>query len=418
MAPPLVRNGKLVVFLLGRKVGGLDYSSHHNEMHFCYDAGYANDEKSLPLSYALPLQVAPFDSDRTTTFFENLLPPDSVRRKLGPVLHLSRHNIFGFLEALGGDCAGAISLWPEGQQPVDGSGRLLPLTEEEGDTILKSLKKRPLYVNGVDGYRISGAGAQNKLIARIDAEGHISLPLFGLPSTHLIKPAVEDYPDTIYNEHFAMELARGLGLEAAASGLMRVKDSVYYWTERYDRRRVDGRVERLHQEDFCQILGVPAEMKYESEGGPGFRQCAEAMRNMRLGLSHLLSFVDRMVFNFLIGNADAHGKNSSILYRDGKAGLAPIYDVMSTVIYPNLSKANAMLIGGETDMAKVTRASFSAMAEEIRLRPQLVLKRLDDLSAKIESCAASLADSLNRTWPSGVYEKILAVIEAQVKQVK
>lgn len=207
-------------------------------------------------------------------------------------------------------------------------------------------------------------------------------------------------------------------LEAAASGLMRVKDSVYYWTERYDRRRVDGRVERLHQEDFCQILGVPAEMKYESEGGPGFRQCAEAMRNMRLGLSHLLSFVDRMAFNFLIGNADAHGKNSSILYCDGKAGLAPIYDVMSTVIYPNLSRANAMLIGGETDMAKVTRASFSAMAEEIRLRPQLVLKRLDDMSAKIESCAASLADSLNRTWPSGVYEKILAVIKAQVKQVK
>ncbi len=417
MAPPIVRKGKLVVYLLGKRVGMLDYSSHRNEMRFSYDAEYMNDGKAIPLSYALPLSVASFDSEKTTAFFENLLPPDSVRRKLGPVLHLSRHNIFGFLEAIGGDCAGAISLWPEGANPTQDDEKLLTLSEDEADSILKALKKRPLYVNGIDGYRISGAGAQNKLIARIDREGRLVLPLFGAPSTHLIKPSVEEYPDTIYNEHFSMELARKLGLPTATNGLMRIKDSVYYWTERYDREVKRGEILRLHQEDFCQILGVQGEMKYESEGGPDFKNCTKVMTDMKLGLNHLLSFVDRMIFNFLIGNADAHGKNSSILYREDKAGLAPIYDVMSTAIYPNLSKINAMSIGGAKNMSEVSRRNFEIMAEEANLRPQLVLNRLDNMLAKIGLYAKELVEALNETWPSEVYGKIVSVIEAQSRQV-
>lgn len=417
MAPPVVRKGCLAVYLLGRKVGLLEYSSHHNEMRFRYDVDYLSDSRAIPLSYALPLQDGEFDSERTTVFFENLLPPDSVRRKLGPVLHLSRHNVFGFLEALGGDCAGAIALWPEGHVPSHEEEHLLPLSEDAADSVLKALKKHPLYVNGVDGYRISGAGAQNKLIARISADGGVSLPLFGTPSTHLIKPSVADYPDTIYNEHFAMQLAKNIGLSAASSGLMRIKGVVYYWTERYDRELKDGRIVRLHQEDFCQILGVAGEMKYESEGGPDFRHCLQVMKEMRLGLNHLLAFVDRMIFNFLIGNADAHGKNSSILYRDGKAGLAPIYDVMSTVIYPKLSKINAMSIGGTNRMADVTRASFEAMADEAGLRPALVLGRLDAMLEKIGSTARELAENLNSAWPSDVYDRIVKVIDMQSAQV-
>lgn len=417
MASPIVRKGKLVVYLLGKRVGVLDYSSHHNEMRFSYDAEYLKDDNAIPLSYAMPLGEEQFDTEKTTAFFENLLPPDSVRRKLGPVLHISRHNIFGFLEAIGGDCAGAISLWPDDTVPTQGDEKLVVLSEDEADSILKSLKKRPLYVNGIDGYRISGAGAQNKLIARIDEEGRLVLPLFGAPSTHLIKPSVEEYPDTIYNEHFSMELARKLGLPTAANGLMRIKDTDYYWTERYDREVKNGEISRLHQEDFCQILGIQGEMKYESEGGPDFKNCAKVMKDMKLGLNHLLSFVDRMIFNFLIGNADAHGKNSSILYREGMAGLAPIYDVMSTVIYPNLSKINAMSIGGAKNMAEVTRRSFEIMAKEADLRPQLVLNRLDNMLAKIGPSAKDLSETLKDTWPSEVYDKIVSVIESQSRQV-
>ena len=417
MPPPSIRTGKLDVYLLDRKVGCIDYSSHHNDMRFTYDAEYLAAGDAMALSYALPLQSEPFDSERTTVFFENLLPPDQVRKKLGPILHLSRHNVFSFLEALGGDCAGAISLWPHGEKPVSGNERVKRLDEDEAAEILESLKKRPLYVNGIDGYRISGSGAQNKLIARI-ADGHIELPLFGAPSTHIIKPAIQDYEDSVYNEFFAMRLAERLGLATAKCGLMRVKDRICYWTERFDREVVDGRIHRLHQEDFCQICGISGELKYENEGGPSFSRCMAAMQAMKLSLADRFAFIDRMIYNYLIGNADAHAKNSSVLYR-GKAGkhLAPIYDVMSTAVYPNLSRVNAMSIGGARKFEEVSRASFEAMAEEAGMRPQLVIGRLDRLAAKIVPTAHALARELFAKWPSELYAKIKAVVEKQVATI-
>ena len=417
MSPPPIRTGSLDVYLLGRKVGRIDYSSHHNDMRFAYDADYLTFEDALPLSHALPLRNEPFDSERTTIFFENLLPPDQVRRKLGPILHLSRHNVFGFLEALGGDCAGAISLWPHGERPLSGNERVKKLDEDDAAEILGSLKKRPLYVNGIDGYRISGSGAQNKLIARI-VDGHIELPLFGAPSTHIIKPAIQDSGDSIYNECFSMRLAERLGLATAKCGLMRVKESVCYWTERFDRETVNGQIRRLHQEDFCQICGISGELKYESEGGPSFAQCMAVMQEMKISLADRLAFLDRMIFNYLIGNADAHGKNSSILYRGkGKRRLAPIYDVMSTAIYDNLSRINAMSIGGARKFEEVTRERLGAMAKEAGMRPQLAIDRLDRLVARIGSAAHALAGELGAKWPSGAYAKIESVIAGQVASV-
>ena len=417
MSPPQIRTGSLDVYLLGRKVGCIDYSSHRNDMRFTYDAEYLASEDALPLSYALPLRSEPFDSERTTIFFENLLPPDQVRRKLGPILHLSRHNVFGFLEALGGDCAGAISLWPHGETPLSGKERVKRLDEDDAAEILGSLKKRPLYVNGIDGYRISGSGAQNKLIARI-VNGHIELPLFGAPSTHIIKPAIQDYEDSVYNEYFSMRLAERLGLATAKCGLMRVKGRICYWTERFDREVVNGQVRRLHQEDFCQICGISGELKYESEGGPSFAQCMAVMKEMKISLADRLSFIDRMIFNYLIGNADAHGKNSSILYRGkGQRRLAPIYDVMSTAIYGNLSRVNAMSIGGARKFADVKRERFGTMAQEAGMRPQLAIDRLDRLVARIGSVAHTLSGELAAEWPSDVYAKIESVIADQVESL-
>ena len=417
MSPPQIRTGSLDVYLLGRKVGCIDYSSHRNDMRFTYDSEYLVSEDVLPLSYALPLRSEPFDSERTTIFFENLLPPDQVRRKLGPILHLSRHNVFGFLEALGGDCAGAISLWPHGETPLSGKERVKRLDEDDAAEILGSLKKRPLYVNGIDGYRISGSGAQNKLIARI-VNGHIELPLFGAPSTHIIKPAIQDYEDSVYNEYFSMRLAERLGLATAKCGLMRVKGRICYWTERFDREVVNGQVRRLHQEDFCQICGISGELKYESEGGPSFAQCMAVMKEMKISLADRLSFIDRMIFNYLIGNADAHGKNSSILYRGkGQRRLAPVYDVMSTAIYGNLSRVNAMSIGGARKFADVKRERFGTMAQEAGMRPQLAIDRLDRLVARIGSVAHTLSGELAAEWPSDVYAKIESVIAGQVESL-
>jgi serine/threonine-protein kinase HipA len=255
------------------------------------------------------------------------------------------------------------------------------------------------------------------LIARI-VDGHVELPLFGAPSTHIIKPPVSDYADSVYNECFSMRLAERLGLSVAECGLMRLNGDDFYWTRRYDREIADGRIARLHQEDFCQVCGVSGELKYESEGGPSFADCMAAMSEMRLSLANRLAFIDRMIYNYLIGNADAHGKNSSILYR-GKSGksLAPIYDVMSTAVYGSLSRVNAMFIGGAKEIDDVTRASFAAMADEVGMRQSLVLNRLDRLAAKIVPEARSLSEEMASDWPSGIYSEIETIIKAHVATI-
>lgn len=408
-----MNDGRLLVYMRETQVGQLVYKAHHNEMHFVYDEAYLSLPNAAALSFSLPLQKDPFGVDETTVFFENLLPPDEVRRRLGPILHLSRHNIFGFLQALGGDCAGAISLWAENAAPDYSRAQIKMLSEGEATEVMRALGKRPLFVEGVEGYRISGAGAQNKLIACVK-DGRIGLPLFGAPSTHIIKPATKEFPDSVYNEFFAMSLAQELGLKAAPCQLLQIGKEYYYVTERFDREMLNGKIVRLHQEDFCQICGVSGELKYENEGGPSIAKCWQAMQQMKLPLSDRLAFIDRIIFNFLIGNADAHAKNSSVLlYGQNKRRLAPIYDVMSTAVYRGLSRTNAMAIGGAWTFEEVTRESFARMAQELAVRPALVLDRLDEMLKHFPRKVDRLKSKLNDAWPSPIYERIASVINNQ-----
>ena len=358
------RKGALIVRLLGRTVGRLDYSSRHNEME------YLADSMSMPLSRSLPLRSEPFDTETTTVFFENLLPPDQVRRKLGPILHVSRHNIFGFLEALGWDCAGAISLWPEDAPSEEESAAATSLREWRGR---------------IPHIRIGCAKQAHRADCRWTD----------------CAPAVRDAIDAYH--------------KAACGGLCRQRfQRILLHVARGEAGTKDGE----HQEDFCQALGVSGEMKYENEGGPSFASCMKAMQEMKFSLADRLAFMDRMIFNFLIGNADAHGKNSSILYRQ-KSGrsLAPIYDVMSTLVYPALSDDGAMSIGVAKRFADVRRDNFARMAREAGMRPALALGRLDAIASKILRHAESLAKELATECPSDVYAKIISVISSQLRQI-
>ena len=418
MPPPAIRTGRLDVYLLGRLAGRLDYSSRGNEMRFAYDPAYASDPSAPPLSFSLPVRAEPYGTERTTEFFANLLPPDVVRRKLGPILHLSRHNVFGFLEALGADCAGAVSLRKPGEPaPGDSEERLLELDEAEAASILASLPRRPLYAGGIDGYRISGSGSQDKLFVRL-SDGRISLPLFGAPSTHLLKPPAGEYHDSVYNEWFAVSLAARVGLPAPRCGIVAIGGTPCYWIERFDRvRDAAGRVLRLHQEDFCQALGIDGERKYESEGGPSVAASMRTLREMRLGLRHEMRFLDMVAFHVLIGNADAHGKNFAILYEGGGAGLAPVYDALCTSVYPALSREAAMSVGGERRLDGIDRPAFARMAAEIGVSPALILRRLDALAGRIVPAAKALREECSARHPSPIFGKIASVVERQAARL-
>ena len=183
------------------------------------------------------------------------------------------------------------------------------------------------------------------------------------------------------------ELAQAVGLSVADVDMGEVDGIDYLLIERYDRKRtVDGSLERLHQEDFCQALGIVSEHKYQNEGGPSVKQCFQLLRDTStVPIIDLSSLLDGIVFNFLIGNNDAHGKNFSLLYSDWPASgsqprLAPFYDMLSTVVYPELSPKMAMKIGGEYQSARVSLKHFERLAEEAGLGKPMVKRRVREFA--------------------------------------
>ncbi|ASY73723.1 HipA protein (plasmid) [Sinorhizobium fredii CCBAU 83666] len=176
------------------------------------------------------------------------------------------------------------------------------------------------------------AGAQSKVpVVLIDRR--IALPLPGQATTHILKPPIARFPGTTENEAFVKKLGATIGLDIAPVEPRSAEGRSFLLVERYDRvRDASGVVRRIHQEDFCQALGVPPETKYASGGGPTFKDCFELLRRVSARpATDVLKLLDAAIFNLVVGNADAHGKNFSILYDDHGPRLAPLHDLLSTV---------------------------------------------------------------------------------------
>lgn len=409
---------RLNVYLNGRMAGTLDWDNALDVFSFRYLPAYLDADDAIPISRSLPLKDVPFNALESRTFFENLLPPEVVRRRLEKILHHDYRNTFAFLKELGGDCAGAISLYPDGIEPGKGEDVLRELTEDEADDVLTSLPTRPLLQGKVDGYRISVAGAQDKLVARLRG-GVIHLPLYGAASTHIIKPQMAICADAVENECFCQRLARRLGLDAAKASVLDVKERTYYVSERYDRKPEGNSVRRILQEDFCQAMGVPSETKYESDGGASAVRCFLFLRNGGFGFSEMSKFIDALVFNFLIGNADAHAKNFSFLYDGGKAGLSPLYDLLSTAVYPNLSSRMAMSIGGAWEFAEVNLKSFDTFAVKCDVNPKFVRGRIDRMLSTLPTAMKDVAGELSDGGHhSPVFGQIIKLAQRHIDQLR
>ena len=408
---------RLKVYLNGIQVGFLAWDSELDVFSFSYLPDYLERDKAVPISKSLPLRDGAFGPLVSRAFFENLLPSEVVLRKLEKILHHDRRNTFAFLKELGGDCAGAISVCPEDVELGSVEDSIRELSEDEADEILRALPERPLLQGLVDGYRISVAGAQDKLVARVRSE-RLSLPLYGAASTHIVKPEMSICRGSVENECFCQRLAARLGIVAAKASILEVKSRAYYVSERYDRELEGRSVRRILQEDFCQAMGVPAEEKYESDGGPSAVRCFCFLRDAGFGYAALAGFVDALVFNFIVGNADAHAKNFSILYRDGKASLAPVYDTLSTVVYPNLTPRMAMSIGGARDFDAVNAASFDAFAVKCDINPKFVRDRIARLSDGLVGAMDDVATELSDTGhPSPIYKDIAAQSQSRLIQL-
>ena len=406
---------------IGDDITGQLVQDDGGQMSFTYAEGWRNKPGAVPLSQSLPLRAEPFKGKECRGFFGGILPEEAKREIIARNLGISARNDYAMLERIGGECAGAVTFVPAGGALPEKNYDYRQLSDNELAGILRELPKRPLLA-GDKGVRLSLAGAQDKVAVRIEG-GEISLPLGGAPSTHILKPAVERFDGVVFNEALCMKLAAASGLPAAGVETRTVDGIDFLVVERYDRhhgKSADDNptLERLHQEDFCQALGFVSEMKYQMEGGPSLKQCFALLRDVSsTPVIDLARLLDAVIFNYLAGNNDAHGKNYSLLYKPLEKGgretmLSPLYDIVSTVYYPDLSRDMAMKIGKEYSSENVTAKDFEQLAEEAGLGKALVRRRVPELA---DTVIASLAkvQIANATG-----EKVAALIRERCEKAR
>jgi len=381
----------------GRLVGQLTQDKH-GELGFAYAPAWLSDEAAQPLSASLPKRAEPFNRRDCRPFFGGLLPEEGQRDAAAQALGVSRANDFALLDRLGGDVAGALQLLPPGEGPVTLVRDQRPTLLDDAGLIrvLDALPVRPLLA-GEEGLRLSLAGAQSK-VPVVLVDGAVALPAPGQPTTHILKPPISRFKATTENEAFVMRLAAAIGLDVAPVEARLVQDRTFLLVQRYDRAiGDDGGVRRIHQEDFCQALGVPPETKYASEGGPTFKDCFAALRRIAARPAvDVLKLLDAAIFNVIAGNADAHGKNFSILYGTEGPRLAPLYDLLATVAYPDLSPKFAMKIGRRATLGELDDAGWSAFAADAGLGLPLVRRRVAEITKGVHAQTTTVAEGLSR----------------------
>lgn len=417
----------LTILANGVRVGTLEVENG------LWSFSYAADWSAFALSPNFPMATREFKDSTNARpvewFFDNLLPEGRLRDLIAFRDRIDPRDTWALLIRHGQDTAGALSLIPEGTDTV-ADEILVPLSPEALEEQIKASRARNLPLMAAwEEIRMSLAGAQEKLGLRIDAHGALFLPEGMAASTHIVKPenASLDFPFCPANEFFCMRLAVELGIRVPVVDLLHLPEPLYV-IERFDRRAandggadIGSSVQRLHQIDLCQALGVSPSRKYESEGGLGLHHLFEVLQG---------AFVDRpavalnavvqwIAFNYLVGNLDAHAKNIAFLMRGQKANVAPFYDMLCVEAY--LPRATmSMAIAGENKPGWVEGLHWDALAFEARVAPRLVRSVLKKLVERIsDGISRVIGDA--RLMPSErefVRERILPVIEERCSFVQ
>ncbi len=405
----------------GEIVGALTID-RHGEMGFAYAPNWLVDAEKPALSFSLPKRDESFSRRECRPFFEGLLPEESQRIAVAGALGVSHSNEFKLLNELGGEVAGALTLWPEGEAPPAPAGvqQNAPLGDNALVELLNELPKRP-YLAGREGLRLSLAGAQSK-IPVVLVNGEIALPAPGEATSHILKPPIERFAGATENEAFAMQLAKKIGLSVADVEIRRAGNRSFLLVERYDRiRGGDSVLRRLHQEDFCQALGFTSDRKYAADGGPVFRDCFELLRRAASRPAvEVLKLFDAAIFNLIIGNADAHAKNFSLLYREnGAIELAPLYDLLSTVYYSELSPRLAMKIAKRHTLEELKSSDWEKFADETGLALRFIRTRAKELASAVsQSIDETKVETLDSAPDKKVVEEIAKLITARASSLR
>ena len=336
------------------------------------------------VSHTLPLRHEDFAPEQGLAhrFFANLLPEGGVRDRIARDLKIPNTD-FDLLRAIGGECAGALSiLQTEHQPPAEydyhkiSDEELTTLVAHRGQVYTWAAHERP---------RLSLAGAQDKCPVLVEDDTYW-LPRKEAPSSHILKFELSDYRHLPAYETFTTLLAGANGLPVVDIRLRSIENTHYVLIKRYDRYR-DGhnQVARLHQEDFCQALGFGHERKYQEYGGPSFADCYRLVRDVSSDPANDLQYLLRwQIFNVLAGNSDGHAKNLSLLYQpNGETRLAPFYDLACTRAIERINYHLAFSVGDERNPGVISLEHWDIQAQQCGVRPRFLQGLVKDVADRL-----------------------------------
>jgi serine/threonine-protein kinase HipA len=391
----------LDVYLHEDRVGRLERQPQAR-LGFQYEPEWVEKEGG-PVSLSLPVRDLPYTDAECRPFFKGLLPEGEFLKTIARIFHVSAENSFTVLEQIGGECAGAVSLVPHGSTPpflADSEPRWL----EDGELgeLIEDLPNPSLVDPEQDGvgFRLSLAGTRDKLPVLWGEKG-IGITRGHPPSTHIIKKPAPELAAMVANEAYCLALADQAGLEAAEALPLREGTQEGLLVTRYDRHEeADGTVRRVHQEDLCQALGILPEQKYQAEGGPDVAAAAKLIRERASAPAvDLLAFLDALLFNLLIGNTDAHGKNYSLLLEeDGGRRLAPLYDLLTARPYWPFERKMAMKYGGEYRADRIRGRHLDRLADDLGIARRTVRGRVVELGERVLAAREAARERVPAPW--------------------
>jgi len=379
----------LNVWYEDRTVGQL-WRDDVGNIGFKYEESWVN--KGFAISQQLPLtldEYAPTEG-LAHKFFANLLPEAGARIHIVRDLKISNSD-FELLKAIGGECAGALSILPT-EYKSDLKQNYKKLSNEELKKIILRKGNISSFTSEEERPRLSLAGVQDKCPIFYDGKDYF-LPQGSATSTHILKFELTDYKNIPVYEYFLNKLANTIDLPTVESELKKCDREHYLLIKRYDRiKTADKKVKRLHQEDFCQALGVGYDRKYQADGGPSFADVYKLIQQVSIN-----SIVDSenllkwQIFNLLAGNSDGHVKNLALIYNEqDQVTLAPFYDLVCTRAVDRIDTKLALSIGSEFNPGNITFNHWVELSHECNIREQYIKKLLHEI-------AETLLDSVKVT---------------------
>jgi serine/threonine-protein kinase HipA len=390
-----------------------------DRLRFIYEEEWRRAGGSYPLSLSMPLAAAEHPHRVIAPFLWGLLPDnDGILQRWGKRYHVSPRHPFQLLKHVGEECAGAVQLVQSDRAAEWRSGRDAGSVEwlEPGDIIERM---RLLLIDhgnsrlGSDIGQFSLAGAQPKTAYLYDSEGHRwGIPSGRIPTTHIFKPSTGAFDGFAENEHFCMQMARMFEMPVASSTIRMFGNIPTIVVRRYDRVGEGLNILRIHQEDMCQSLARYPYAKYQNEGGPSPREVINLIRESSSGaMEDVTRFVDAMIFNWLIWGSDAHAKNYSFLIGHDQVRLAPLYDLVSALPYPDkipIRKARlAMKIGHEYKLRAIDIKQWRHFAEEMRLDFDFVRDRISRIIKAAPNVARAVGEEVGRELPHPIIPSLV-----------